>query len=344
MLRWKARGHGIGRDALAMAIAGAVAMVPCTILAAVLAHAPALAAIACGVAGAVTLFAGVKFVRPEIRLLPGVTAAALSGAALGSAFPISPVLGCLSFGALFGLAQASGHRSWGDKLGIVATTAAAALVGGAVFGQAVALFGAAAFTTPAAATGLAGMFGLYMALGTLPAHVRVRRDLVGQAYAQLAPGLAAGPRDSVLRTHAIYQRIQDALVPGHTMTEEQEEALSRELERRTLESFALASRWNELERQLGAPGELEERVRQVDRQLAAATDPSAKSAFEETRRALVARGTDTADQRAERERLVSSLGLFFTRLESVQAALAEGREVDPALLELPPAALSALTS
>lgn len=335
MLRWKVRGHGIGRDALAMAIAGAVAMVPCTILAAVLAHAPALAAMACGVAGAVTLFAGVKFVRPEIRLLPGFTAAALSGAALGAVFPISPVLGCLSFGALFGLAQASGHRSWGDKLGIVATTAAAALVGGAVFGQAVALIGAAAFTTPAAATGLAGVFGLYMALGTLPAHVSVRRDLVGQAYAQLAPRLAAGPRDSVLRTHALYQRIQDALVPGETMTEAQEEALSRELERRTLESFALASRWNDLERQLGAPGELEERVRQVDRQLAAATDAGAKAAFEETRRALVARGADPAQTRAERERLMSSLGLFYTRLESLEADLRAGHDPDLTNLALP---------
>ena len=278
------RGAGqLARDLVAMTVAGAVALVPCTVIAAALAGAPALAAVLCGVAGALTLFAGVKFVRPEIRLLPGATAAALSGAALGAAFPVSPVLGCVAFGALFGLAQASAQRRWSDKLGIMATTAAAALVGGAVFGHAVVMLGAAAFTTPAAATGLFGLFGFYMALGTLPAHVRVRRDLVGQAYARLPERLAQEPREQALRAHALYQRMENALVPGETMTEEQEEALHRDLERLTLRLFQMAARLDGL-----------------DRQLAAGAEPGLL---------------------AERERIGSSMGLWFTRLEALQARL-----------------------
>src|SRR5687767_6558913 len=98
---------GFHRDLLAMTLAGAAAIVPCTMVATLLAASPALAAVACGIAGTVTLFAGLKFVRPELKTLPGLTAALLSGASLGLVFPLAPVAGCLLFGGLFGLAQAS---------------------------------------------------------------------------------------------------------------------------------------------------------------------------------------------------------------------------------------------
>lgn len=351
MLRWKTVGAPeLYRDLAAMTVAGALALVPCTLIAGWLAGAPALAAVLCGMAGTLTLFAGVKFVRPGIKLLPGATAAALSGAALGLTFPVHPVLGCLSFGALFGLAQASGQPDPRRRLTVIATTAVAALIGGAVFGQAVLLLGASTLAHPAAAAALSGLFGFYMGLGTLPAHVRARRDLVGQRYAELSPGLSPEVRDHMQRTYAVYQRIQSALVPGEKMTEGQEEAFSQELERLTLKIFELASRWNQLDVHIGRlpAGDLEGRMRALDQQIAACADPTALVSYQETRRALVERSGDQAELARARERIASSLVLYFTRLEALHLTLvrlSEARDEDaPRAIEGLVASVTQLTS
>lgn len=325
MFRWKMLStEGFYRDLLAMTLAGAAAIVPCTMVATLLAASPALAAVACGMAGTLTLWVGLKFVRPELKTLPGATAALLSGATLGAVFPLSPVLGCVLFGGLFGVAQASAHERWSQKLALIGSTAAMTLLGGAVFGQVpqIAMM-ATGLPQPVVLTGMFGLFGFYMGLGALPAHVRVRRDLVGERYAQLAPGLHPEIKDTVFRTYALYNRFHRALPEGAALAEHQDEAFCRDLERLVMRIFALAERWQEIDAHLTGfrMGEVDQRMKQLDLQIAGCTDGQALVAYQKTRDALVQRGADCVQIQRARERIVSSLGYYFTKLEALHVMM-----------------------
>lgn len=318
------------RNLLTLTLGSAAATIPCYAVAFLLGGLP-LAGVAGGIAGALTMFWTFRFVNQQVKTLPGVTAAILSGIALGLLFPAHPILGCISFGGLFGLSQATAYQKWSQKLSLVASGSAAALFGGVVCGALPHLAFAAAVPTPLWITGTFGMFGFYMGLGCLPAHVRVRRDLVGARYAKISAGLRPEIRDYVSRVFALHTRFTKILGPDSGIPEDQEESFSNDLEAMVLKILSLAVRWQEIEIHLtGAKmDDLGERIRLIEEKMATGTDTQVLAQYAKTKEALLARARDLGDIGRARDRIVSGLTYSFTKLEGLYYTLVKMRCTDP---------------
>ncbi|MBI4862620.1 MAG: hypothetical protein HY815_20525 [Candidatus Riflebacteria bacterium] len=332
MLRFKLRSsQGLTSNLLALTLGGAATVVPYYAIATLLGAFPAVALVVSGIVGALAMFSILKACRPDVKLLPGAVASVLGGASLGLLFPAHPVLGCLAFGGFFGMAQASGYREWGQKLTLVASGAAAALLGGVVCGM---LAGLAVVTAaiPAAAllAGAGGLFGFYIGLSSLPAHVKVRHDLVGTRYAQLMAGSRPEIRDFLSRVYALSTRVEKSLGAEFGFSEEQEEHFSEDLENIMLKIFSLAGKWQEIEVYLTGfqSGDMDQRIQQIEDKIRSAGDSQVAAQYQKTRETLLQRRDDHQEIVKARERIVSNLTYYHAKMEALSLTLMRVRCVE----------------
>ncbi len=252
-------------------------------------------------------------------------------------FPHHPVFGLLVAGALAGavlhrlrlVTAEEGTRP--GRLGLAFAMGAGALA--SALGQRAVLAYAsrglleAYVPDPLAAAGYGALGGLFLAVAAAGAHLSPDPDPVEAAWARLQARLSGEVRSLVLRAMEGHRQALSALgaAEGPARVE-----LRRQLTEVTQRILDLASRWAQVEQDLGAASESElgKRLEEVRGLAEAATDESAKRQYAIAQKTLEEELGQIARIRQGRERVVARLHGQMALLERTRFALVGMRSAD----------------
>lgn len=306
---WSELGH--------LAAGGVLASVPYHLLSLIPNPTFVISLLSCVLGSTILFMAMARGARGTVRLLPGLTSSVLAGIALAFLMPVSPALAILAFGGFLGMARASGLADLGTKLTVIGTTAVSALVASLVFGQLILAFAAVPFMVKSLA--LAGVFGAFVGLGGLPAHVEMRPDRIGAKYRHLINELRSEIKDYVYRAMALHGKILKSLESRMFAGVREQESFERALEDLTLRIFSLCETWHDLENHLVSfrITEVKGRALMIEEKKRGSKDDETKVQYDRTLQALEKRCRDHEEVTSTRDRLVSNLTYNFTAMEDL---------------------------
>ena len=176
----------------------------------------------------------------------------------------------------------------------------------------------------------AAAFGFLVSIGLLARQVRIERDRVSQAYDQIKGALSGEMADLCERAMTTYRRIVDALRDNGG--DSAEPKLVKGVQNLLLKIVSLGRRWQEVERDASrtSASDLTERLSELDRKIAEATDAVARRQYEVARDALQAQLGYLRDISRSRERVLARVHAYLAALERVHLGVVNHQGADTA--------------
>lgn len=181
----------------------------------------------------------------------------------------------------------------------------------------------AGISTPSALAALTtgAVLALFVALGSLPAHVALRRDPVEARCEELLPQLAGEFRALAARALGLYRTCGAALarLPRHPAREE----LARTLSQMTRGAVELASEWTGVEHELEerTHAQLEREISDLEKSARECSDELARQQLLSAAESLREEQVQVGELRLRRERILARLKAEVALLERARVAL-----------------------